>query len=168
VSTRKPKVLTHRVYFSSETTPNFQMHYFMFDWSIYRLFVLNSGWKCVPLQMMIFLIICSTWSMVELKTRIEAWITRNDVNVVRFFHLLYLITLRAYLCSQRTPTVQINYFMFDWSIYRLFVLNNSWKHDSLQIMLFVYVSTTWSIVELETRFEAWITRNDEVRFTFLT
>jgi hypothetical protein len=46
------------------------------------------------------------------------------------FTLSYLITLMAYLCSKRTPNVQIKYFMFDWSSYRLFVLNRSWKRDA--------------------------------------
>jgi hypothetical protein len=35
----------------------------------------------------------------------------------------------GYLCSQWTSNVQIKYFMFDWSIYRLFVLNRSWNRD---------------------------------------
>jgi hypothetical protein len=72
----------------------------------------------------------------------------------------YLITLMAYLCSQWTPNVQIKYFISDWSIYRKFVLNRAWKRDSLQIMIFVYVFSTWGIVALNTRFETWITRND--------
>jgi hypothetical protein len=58
---------------------------------------------------------------------------------VSLFHLSYLITLTAYLCSQWTPNVQMKYFMFDWSIYRLLVLNRGWKRDPLQIMIFVYV-----------------------------
>jgi hypothetical protein len=37
----------------------------------------------------------------------------------------------AYLCSQWEPNVQIKYFMFDCSIYRLFVLNRGCKLDSL-------------------------------------
>jgi hypothetical protein len=125
-----------------------------------RLFVLNRGWKRDSLQMMIFVNVCSTWSMVELKSRFETWITRNGVNGVSLFHLLYLITLMAYLWSQWTPNIQIKYFMFDWSIYRLFVLNRSWKPNSLLIIIFVNDSSTWNIVELKTRFETWITRND--------
>jgi hypothetical protein len=38
------------------------------------------------------------------------------------FHFSYLITLMVYLCSQWTQTVQIKYFVFDSSIYRLFIL----------------------------------------------
>jgi hypothetical protein len=66
----------------------------------------------------------------------------------------------AYLCSQWTPNDQHNYFMLDWSIYTLFVLNRGCKCESLQIMIFVHVWLTWSIVELKTRFETFITRND--------
>jgi hypothetical protein len=77
------------------------------------------------------------------------------------FHLSYLLTLTVYLCSQWTKNVQIKYFMFDWSIYRLLVLKTGWKRDSLQIMIFVNICSIWSIVELKTGFETWITRNGE-------
>jgi hypothetical protein len=87
--------------------------------------------------MMIFVNVCWTWSMVELKTRFETWITRSDVRCERFSHLSYLITLMVYLCSQWTPNFQINYFMFEWWIYSLFVLNRSWKGDCFEIMVFV-------------------------------
>jgi hypothetical protein len=100
---------------------------------------------------------CSTWSMVELKTRFETWITNNDVSGVSLFNLSYLIT---HLRSQRSPYVQIKYFMFDWSICWLFVLNRVWKRDSLQIMIFAYSCSTWGIVELKMRFQAWITKNE--------
>jgi hypothetical protein len=78
----------------------------------------------------------------------------------KFDHLSYLITLIAYLCLQRTANAQINYFMLDWSLYTLFVLNRGWKHDSLQIMIFLYVCSTRNIFELKKRFETWITRDD--------
>jgi hypothetical protein len=94
------------------------------------------------------------------KMSFETWIIRNDVNGVCLFHLPYLITLMAYRCLQRTPNIQFKYLMFDWSIYRLFVLNRGWKHDSLQMMIFLNVCSTWSIVELKTRIETWITKND--------
>jgi hypothetical protein len=54
----------------------------------------------------------------------------------------------AYLFSQWTPKVQIENFRFDWSIYTLFELNRVWIHDFLQIMIFVHVSSTSGIVEL--------------------
>jgi hypothetical protein len=88
------------------------MMYFRFDWSTCRLLVLNRGWKRDSLQIMLFGYVCSTWGTVELKMRFEAWITRNYVKGVSLFYLSYLITVMAYLCSQRTPNVQINYFMF--------------------------------------------------------
>jgi hypothetical protein len=39
---------------------------------------------------------------------------RNDVYGGNLINLPYLITHMAYLCSQRTPNVQIKYFMFGW------------------------------------------------------
>jgi hypothetical protein len=147
-------------YVCSLWTPNVQINYFMIESSIYELLVLNRGWKRDSLQIILFLNVCSTWSIAEHKTRFEAWITRNDVNGVSLFHLSYLITLMAYLCSQWTPNVQMKYYMFDSSIYRLFVLNRDWKRDSLQTMIFVYVWSTLGIAELKMRLETWITRND--------
>jgi hypothetical protein len=147
-------------YVCSQRITNVQIKYCMFDCSIYSPFVINKGWIRDSIQMIIFVNIWSTWSMVELKSRFQTWITRNYVNGVSLFHPSYLITLMAYLCSQWTPNVEIKYFMFLWSIYRLFVLNRVWKRDSFQIMLFINFSSTWSIVELKTRFEMWITRND--------
>jgi hypothetical protein len=143
---------------SSQRTPNIQIKYLMFYWSIHRLFVLKRGCKCVSLQIMIFVNVCSTRSIVELNTCFDTWITRNDVNGVSLFKLSYLITRMAYLCSQRTPKVQINCLKFDWSIYRLFALNRVWKLVSLKIMIFVYICSTWGIAELKTRFEMWITK----------
>jgi hypothetical protein len=131
----------------------------MFDWSNYRLFVVNRGWKLVSLEIMIFVYVASTWNLVELKTRFETWVKRNDVNGGSLFQLSYLITLMAYLCSQLT-SVHIMYLMFDWSTYRLFVLNNAWKRVSLQLMLFVYICSTWGLVNLTTNFETWIAINE--------
>jgi hypothetical protein len=84
-------------YLCSQWTPNFQIKYFMFDWSIYRLFVLNRAWKRDTLQIMTFAYLCSTWTLVERKTRSETCITRNDVNIISLFHISYLITLMGYL-----------------------------------------------------------------------
>jgi hypothetical protein len=153
-------LITVIAYLSYQRTPNVQNKYFMYDWSIYILLMVNTSWKRDSLQMAIFEKICSTWSIVELKTRFETWITRIDVSGVSLFHLSYLITIIVYLCSQCTPHVQIMYFMFGYSIYRLFVLNRGWKRDSLQMMIYVNVCSTWCMVELKTRFETWITRND--------
>jgi hypothetical protein len=58
------------------------------------------------------------------------------------------------------PKLQINYFIFDRLTYRLVVLNRRWKGDCFKIMIFVYVCSTWSLVELETRYDSWVTGND--------
>jgi hypothetical protein len=142
----------------SRTTQNVQIKDFKFDWSIYRLLVLNRGWKRDSLQMMIFVYVCTTWGIVELKTRFETWITRNGIKSVSLFHLPNLITLMAYLCSQQTSNFQIKYFKLDWSIYRIFVLNTACKRDVLQIMIFVNVCSSWSMKQLKTPFETWITK----------
>jgi hypothetical protein len=124
-------------YLCSQRTPNVQVMYFIIDWSTNSLFVQNSGWKRDPFQIMIFVINCSTLGIDELKTRFDTWTTWNNVNSVSLVHLYDLITLLAYLCLQRTPNVQVKYFMFDSSIYILFVLNSAWKRDSLLKMIFV-------------------------------
>jgi hypothetical protein len=109
----------------------------MFGLSIFTLFVLNRAWKRDSLQIILFVYICSTLNIVELKTRFEKWISLNDVNGVILFHLSYSIILMVYLRSQQTPDVQIKYFTFYWSTFTLFVLNRVWKRDFLQIMIFV-------------------------------
>jgi hypothetical protein len=108
----------------------------------------NTVWKHDSLQIMIFVYVCSTFSLVDLKTRFETWITRNDVNDVNLFLFSYLIFLTTYLSSQWAPNYQINYFMFDCSVYRLLFLNRCWKRDSHQMMIFVYVCWTCSVVDL--------------------
>jgi hypothetical protein len=120
--------------------------------------VLNRSSKGDCFQIMIYVYVSSTWSIVELVTRFETWITRNDVNDVSLFYVRYLKTLMAFLCSQWKPNIQIIYFIFEWSIYRLFVLNRGWKRDSLQIMIFVYNDILRH--ELKKFFGTWITRND--------
>jgi hypothetical protein len=104
--------------------------------------------------------VCSPWCIVELKTRFETSITCYDVNGVSLFYFSHLVTLMAYLCSQWTPQVQIKYFIFVWSIDKLFVLNRAWKRVSVQIMIFVYVCSSWGIVKLNTCFVTWTTRKD--------
>jgi hypothetical protein len=78
----------------------------------------------------------------------------------KFVSPFYLITLTAYLCSHCSPNVRIKYFMFDCSIYGLFGLNRVLKLDSRQIMLFVNGCLTWNMVEIKTRFETGITKNE--------
>jgi hypothetical protein len=141
-------LITLLAYLCSQRSPNVQIKYFMIDWSIKSLFVLNRGWKRKPLLIMIYVYICSTLGIDELKNRFDPWTTWNNVNGASLFHLSYIITLMAYLCSQRTPNVQVKHFMFDSSIYILFVLNSSWKRDSLLKMIFVIVCSTYCIGEL--------------------
>jgi hypothetical protein len=57
--------------------------------SIYRLFVIYTAWKPDSFQMMIYVNDCCTLRKVELKTRFETWITRNDVNGISFSPLLF-------------------------------------------------------------------------------
>jgi hypothetical protein len=106
-------LINHMAYMCSQLSSNVKIMYFTFNWSIYRVIVLNRAWKHFSLQIMLFVYVCSSWSVVELKTRFEKWITRNYLHGVSLFHLSYLITLKAYLWSQWTPNVQIKYFMFD-------------------------------------------------------
>jgi hypothetical protein len=98
------------------------------------------GLETCFVQMMIFVDISSPWIMVEQKTHFEERISANDVNSVSLFQLPYLITLMDYLRSQWKSNVQIKFFMFDWSIYRLFVLNRGWKRENLQIMIYLFFS----------------------------
>jgi hypothetical protein len=142
----------------AQWTPNFQIKYFIFDWSIYKHFVLNKDWKRDSIQIIIWVNVCSTYSIVELKMRFDTWMKRNDVNGLRFFHPSYLIILMAYMCAQWTPFVQNIYIIFNWSFSRIFVLNRCWKREPFQI-IWVYVCSTYSLVEPKTRFEGWITRN---------
>jgi hypothetical protein len=109
---------------------------------------------------MIFVHVCSTWSIVELKTRFETWITRNEVNGESMNHLYNLITYIAYLRSDLTLKDQIKDFLFDWSNNILFEINTGWIYYSLQLTIFVNVCSTFSVVALKTRFETWIIRND--------
>jgi hypothetical protein len=109
---------------------------------------------------MLFVYVCSTWCIDEIVTRFEMWITRNDVKDVSLFHVSYLIRFMDYLFSQWPRNLQVKYFMFNWPVYRLLVLNKSWKRDSFQIMIFVYICSTWNLVELKPRFETRITVND--------
>jgi hypothetical protein len=163
-------LITLMAYVCSLLTPKVQINYFMLEWSINILLVPYRGCKRHSLQVMIFVYVALTRVIVKLIACVETWIKWNGVNGVSLFNLSYLIKFKAYLCTQRTPNAQLKYFVFDWSIYRLFVLNGGWKRDSFQIMIFVYVCSIWSIIELKTRFETWITRNyvnDINFFTFL-
>jgi hypothetical protein len=150
-----PNLRSVLAYLCTQLAQLVQIRNFMCDWSIYRLFVLNTGWRRDSLQMMIFVNVHSTCIVVDLKTCFETWIRRNDVKNVNLFPFSYLITLMAYLCSQCAPNVQIMYSTFGWSIYRLFVLNRGWKLDILQMMILVDVCSTCCTVEIKTRIVTW-------------
>jgi hypothetical protein len=60
-------LITHMAYLWSQRTPNVQIKNFMFHWSTWSLFVLNTNLKRDSLQMMIFVNICFTWNMVHIK-----------------------------------------------------------------------------------------------------
>jgi hypothetical protein len=136
----------------SQWTPTFQIKYFMFHWSIYRLFVLNTTLKRDSFQMIIFVNDFSTWSTVRIKESFDTSISRIEVSGVSLFHLSYLITLMAYLCLQRASDIQIKYFMFDWWIYRPSLLNTALKRNSVQKMILVNVCSTWSMVNIKDAF----------------
>jgi hypothetical protein len=106
-------------YLFSQWTPNVQNKYFMFDLSIFTIFVLNRCWRRDSIQIKLFVYVCSIWNVDELKTRFETWITRNDVNGVRLFHFFYLIIVMAYVRSQRTQNFQISYMskLYVWLVY---------------------------------------------------
>jgi hypothetical protein len=111
---------------------------------------------CIKYELETWIVyVCSTCSAVEQKTGCEPWITRKVVNSVNLFHFSYLISLPAYLSSQWAPNVQIKYFMFDWSVYRLLMINRGWKRDSHQMMIFVYVCSACRVGERKTRFDTW-------------
>jgi hypothetical protein len=119
----------------------------------------KKGWKLDSFETIIFVNVCSTWSIIELNTHSETWMTRNDLNDIILFLLSYLISLMAHNGHQ-TSKSSIWYLIGRSTDYRVFVLIRGSKLDSLEIMIFVHITTTWTTVELETRFETWITRND--------
>jgi hypothetical protein len=138
--------------------PNVQIKCFRCDWSIcIQLRQIRCGNMIHSNDVILICLfdIQSSWS----KTRFETWITRSDVNDVNLFLFFYLITLMLYLCSHCLPNVQIVFFIFDWSIYRLFLLNRAWNLEKIQMIIFAHVCSTCSVVELKTRFEKWISRN---------
>jgi hypothetical protein len=142
-------LITLMAYLCSQWTRNAQMKYFLFDWSICRPFSPNNDIRICLLD------IRHSWT----KTRLETWIKRNDVNGVCLSHLSYLITLMACLCSQSTPNIQNKYITFNWSIYRLFVLNRAWKRDSPNNDILICVlHMKFSLIKR--RFVTWISKND--------
>jgi hypothetical protein len=130
----------------SQRTPNVQMKYFMFDWTIYSSFVINRSLEsCLfPYHDILKCLRDMKYSCNSFETRI----TRNDLNGESLFHLPYLIKLKVYLCTQWKPNVQIKNFMSHWSICSLYVLTrrlDSWfipNHD-IRICL-LNMSHSWT------------------------
>jgi hypothetical protein len=137
-------LITHLIYLCSQMDPVAQINSFKFHWSIYRLFVLNRGWTRVSLQKDIRKYLLDIrLDMRHVRTKNAFWYLNNKKWCKWcLFHISYLIPLLAYLCSQMTPNVQIKYFMFDWSIYSLFVLNRGWKCDSPNKNIRIYLIDT--------------------------
>jgi hypothetical protein len=131
-------LITHMAYLWSQRTPNDQIKYFKFDWSIYRLFVLKTTFKRDSLQML-FVNVWSTWSMVHIKDAF--WYVNNKKWSKRCKFVSLFLFNNAYGLPMLTTDTNypIKYFMFDWRNYRLFVLNTTFKRNSVQIMIFVNV-----------------------------
>jgi hypothetical protein len=146
-------------YLCSQKTPYVQIKYFIFDWSIYILFVLNRGWKHDP---------PNNDMRICLLDILPSW-TKNafsDVNNKKWNKRCKFVLPFSYNNTYGLPVTTMDtkcpnqvFLLFDWSIYRLCVLNTGWKPHSLQLTIFVSVCSTWNKVEQKTRFETWITRN---------
>jgi hypothetical protein len=152
-------LITLTTYLCSQCAPNVQIKYFMFNWSVYRLLGLN---RCGKRNSPNNDIRTCLFDMLRSWTKNTVWAVNNKkcrkwCKLVSPFLFNNSYDL---LGSQWAPNVQFSYVMFDWSIYRLFVLNTGWKPDSLQMMIFVYICSTCIVVELKTRFVTWVTRND--------
>jgi hypothetical protein len=101
---------------------------------------------------MIFVNVCSTWSIVEL---IEFWDMNNKKWRKWFkvgFTFLISNTYGLPVCTRGTKYP--NQLLYNW-----LVLNRGWNRASQQIMIFENVCSTRSPVEFKKRFERWITRN---------
>jgi DNA-directed RNA polymerase subunit RPC12/RpoP len=145
----------------SKLSPILEIMYCMFDCSIYRIVILTTGRRRNFLQM-IFVYVCSTCSVLEIKTRLETWKARIEVNVVYWFHICYLVTVLALVIKL---TGAPNRYQLSKSVIRFFNLQTifaytGWKPDSLQMMIFLYICSTCSVVFLKTQFETLIERND--------
>jgi hypothetical protein len=89
---------------------------------------------------MIFVYICSTLIIVEVKTRFETWIILNGVNVVSLFHHSFSITLMVYLRS----------------------LDTECPNQVLYVLLVDHY-TTWAKQGMET----WLSPNNYIRICLL-
>jgi hypothetical protein len=143
-------------YLCSQRTPDVQIKYFRFDWSIYKIFVPNR-WSILTLfnnDIRICLL-----DMKHSWNKNAFWELNNKKwrKWCKFVSPFFFNNTYGLPVPTKAPNVQIKYYMFNWLNYRIFVLNRGWKRVSLQINIFVYIWWTWGIVELKTRFETWIT-----------
>jgi hypothetical protein len=104
--------------------------------------------------------VCSTCRVVWLKKQFETWIDRNDVNGENWFQFSYYNNCFGLPVLTISTTCPNQVIMFDWSIYRIFVLNKALNPDSLQMIIFVQYCSTCSVFGLKTQFETWIAWNE--------
>jgi hypothetical protein len=132
--------ITRTTYLCSQWAPNVQFKYSMFDWSMYILFVLNSGLKRDSLQMMIFECL---FDMQRFWTKNKFWDLKWNISCIYVPHFWNNNNFGAghwaYMCSPWALSIELMCFMCDWSIYTPLVLNTCWKRNSLQMVIFVYV-----------------------------
>jgi hypothetical protein len=114
-------------YLSYQGLPNVQNKYFVWLVDLHTIYgtYKQKTWFHTKNDIRICLVdMRHVWSIKRFLRRVKQEMTK----MVFLFHISYLITLMAYLCSKWTPNVQIEYFMFVRSAE--YVLNTGWKRDS--------------------------------------
>jgi hypothetical protein len=71
----------------------------------------------------------------------------NASKLITFWR--WSLSLPVLTMGSKHVLVQINYCAIEWTTYSLFVLNKGWKLNSVQVMIFVYVCSTCSVVALK-------------------
>jgi hypothetical protein len=165
-----PYLITLMAYLCSEWTPKVQSKYFVFHWSIYRLFVLDTVWKRDSLEMMNIRNCFQDIKHVPTKNAFR------DVNNKKWriwykFDSPFLFN-NPYGLPVLTKNTQYSNQVFYVCLVDVQKICAKYeiKSESLDTVIFEYVCWTWSIVELNSRFETWITADDftvEVCLTFL-
>jgi hypothetical protein len=122
--------------------------------------VVNRCWKCDPFQIMIFVCVCSSWSIVKLKTRFETWIIINDANCVNLFHSFLFNNsygLPVFTKDTKCPN-QVFYVWLD-------DLQNIWAKFGLETCLSPNNDIRICLLDMrhiwtKNAFWTWITRNE--------
>jgi hypothetical protein len=147
-------------YLCTQRTRKVQIKYFMFEWSIYRLFVTYRSWKtCLPPNNDIRICL---FDMRHIWTKNAFW----DLNNKKWRKWCNFILSFLFNDSYGLPVLTMGTNCPNQVIYVCLVdlhyicINRGWKFDSLQMMIFVNICSTWRIVELKTCFETWMTRID--------